>query len=201
MMSIIYRFIQDAVYFFLAKKHPYKVVSNFLAKNNYDEIHDIGGADGELLNFINMNNKKKYICYDVNNYLLQKGRDKFKNKKNIIFKKKGIDQIKIENNNKKKIFILLGVFHHIEDKKIKIFLKKIKKNHIIAFEPYYDIKLGYINFFISKIDRGNYVRNFLEYKLLFKNFKMLDKANCYVKFISTVLIFKNIESKVIKKYF
>ena len=109
-MSIIYRFIQDTVYFFLAKKHPYKVVSNFLAKNNYDEIHDIGGADGELLNFINMNNKKKYICYDVNNYLLQKGRDKFKNKKNIIFKKKGIDQIKIENNNKKKFLYCSGFF-------------------------------------------------------------------------------------------
>lgn len=201
MLSFLYRFIQDAVYFFLAKKHPYKVISNFLTRNHYDEIHDIGGADGELLNFINIDDKQKYFCYDVDNYLLKKGRVKFKDKKNISFKKKSIDKIEIENNKKKKIFILLGVFHHIEDKKIKVFQKKIKNNHIIAFEPYYDIKLGYINFLISKIDRGNYVRNFLEYKVLFKNFTLLDKANYYVKFISTLLIFKNIDNKIIKKYF
>ena len=193
MISYLYRFVQDMVYFILAKKHPYKVINDYLENEYYDEIHDVGGADGELLNFLKMKKNQKYICYDVNKLLLEKGKKNFKNKKNVFFIKKGIENISIKNNNKKKIFIFLGVFHHIEDKKIKIFLKKIKKNHVIAFEPYYDLKLSLINFIISKIDRGEYIRNFIEYKLLFKNFNLIDKANYYVRFISTILIYKNIK--------
>ena len=47
-MSFFYRIIQILAHFFLAKKHHYKIIRNYLNNNYYNEIHDVGGADGEL---------------------------------------------------------------------------------------------------------------------------------------------------------
>lgn len=178
-MSFFYKIIQILAHFFLAKKHHYKVIRNYLNNNYYDEIHDVSGADGELYDYINLNMKQKYYCYDVDKYLIQRGKKKFLGKKNIIFKNYGIEKIKVKNNSKKKLFVVVGVFHHINDEKIKLFIKKINNHHIVAFEPYYDIKL-IINFIISKLDRGNFIRNKTEYKILFEKFTLINKANYYL---------------------
>ena len=133
--NYLYRPIQNFIAFLFVKKDFTILVANFLKKNEYDEIHEIGCSDGSLLKHLNLKNKK-YYGYDIDLVNINKAKKKYI-KKNINFYCKSIDDISIKNK-KKKLFILIGVFHHINDNQVLNFGKKLsKREHVIALDGFY----------------------------------------------------------------
>jgi 2-polyprenyl-3-methyl-5-hydroxy-6-metoxy-1,4-benzoquinol methylase len=184
----------------IGKKSFTKQLYNYLDNNRYAEIHDIGCSDGLLAQSINLDNKK-YFGYDIDAININSAKKKFKTIKNITFYCKSIDNIKIINKNKK-IFILKGVFHHLNDQQIINFTKKLSKSdHVIVLDPFYHQKQNIISIILKKLDQGNFIRDYNGYKKVLKNFTFSKKINFYLRFYSHLLSFKNINKLQIQKYF
>ena len=199
--NYLYRPIQNLINLLLVKKNFNTQVVNFLEKNNeYDEIHEIGCSDGNLLQHINLKNKK-YYGYDIDLININKARSRYKKKKNINFYYKSIDDISIKNQ-KKKLFILIGVFHHINDNQILNFVKKLsKREHVIALDGFYHKNQNLFDILIKKFDKGNYIRTYSEYKKVLPNFILRKKISVYARCISHLVSLKNIDPKIINIFF
>ena len=85
MYSHFYRLIQEFIIFILGtNKNFKKELGRFISFSKIKEIHDIGGSDGELLEYLSLKNKK-YFCYDIDLVNINKAKQKYKSKKNIKF--------------------------------------------------------------------------------------------------------------------
>ena len=198
--NYIYRPIQDCISILLKKKNFKIQISNFLNKKKYKEIHEIGCSDGILVPFLNLK-ETNYFGYDIDQVNINRAKKKFKNYKNINFYKKSIDNILIKNK-KKKIFLLIGVFHHLSDDKILRFLKKLSpKDHVIALDPFFHKKLNIIGYLMKKMDRGKHIRTYNSYKKILSQFIFKKKISYYLRFYSHLLSFKNINKQQLKIYF
>jgi 2-polyprenyl-3-methyl-5-hydroxy-6-metoxy-1,4-benzoquinol methylase len=184
----------------IGKKSFTEQISNYLDNNTYAEIHDVGCSDGSLAQSINLNNTK-YFGYDIDAININAAKKKFRNYKNITFYYKSIDNIKVINK-KKKIFILKGVLHHLNDQQIINFIKKLLKNdHVIALDGFYHGNQSIISIILKRFDQGNFIRDYNGYKKLLKNFIFYKKINYYLRFYSHLLSSKNIDKLQIQKYF
>ena len=184
----------------LGKKNFFEQLSNFLNNNRYAEIHDIGCSDGKLAQSINLD-KTKYFGYDIDAININSAKKKFKNRKNISFYCKSIDNIKV-TNKRNKIIILKGIIHHLSDQQIINFNKKLSKNdHVIAYDGFYHQNQNIISIILKRLDQGNFIRDYNGYKKLLKNFTFSKKINYYLRFYSHLLSFKNIDKLQIRKYF
>ncbi len=198
--SFFYRPIQNLISLIIGKKSFSEQLSNYLDNNRYAEIHDIGCSDGLLAQNINIDNTK-YFGYDIDAININLAKKKFKNYKNTFFYCKSIENIKIINK-KKKIFILKGVFHHLNDQQIINFTKKLSKNdHVIALDGFYHQNQNIISVILKRLDQGNFIRDYNGYKKLLKNFTFSKKINYYLRFYSHLISFKNINKLKVKKYF
>jgi len=198
--NFFYRKLQNLIFLIIGKKSLTKQLNNYLDNNRYTEIHDIGCSDGLLAQSINLDNTK-YFGYDIDSININSAKKKFKNSKNITFYCKSIDNIKVINK-KKKLFILVGVFHHLNDQQIVNFIKKLSKNdHVIALDGFYHRNQNIISIILKRLDQGNFIRNYNSYKRLLKNFTFSKKINYYLRFYSHLLSFKNIDKLQIKRYF
>ena len=198
--SFFYRTLQNLIMLIIGKKSLTEQLNNYLDNNSYAEIHDIGCSDGLLAQSINLDNTK-YFGYDIDAININSAKKKFKNRKNICFYCKSIDNIKIINK-KKKLFILVGVFHHLNDQQIINFIKKLSKNdHVIAIDGFYHQNQNIISIILKRLDQGNFIRSYNGYKKLLKNFTFSKKINYYLRFYSHLLSFKNIDKLQIQKYF
>ena len=108
---------------------------------------------------------------------------------------KSIDKIHIKNK-RKKIFILKGVFHHVSDTMISKFLKNLSlKDKVIALDGFYHKNQNLISVILKKMDRGNYIRTYDEYKSILPGFTLTKKISYYLKYYSHLLSTKNIDKK------
>jgi 2-polyprenyl-3-methyl-5-hydroxy-6-metoxy-1,4-benzoquinol methylase len=184
----------------IGKKSFTEQISNYLDNNTYAEIHDVGCSDGSLAQSINLNNTK-YFGYDIDAININAVQKKFRNYTNITFYCKSIHNIKVINK-KKKIFILKGVLHHLNDQQIINFIKKLLKNdHVIALDGFYHRNQSIISIILKRFDQGNFIRDYNGYKKLLKNFIFHKKINYYLRFYSHLLSIKNIDKLQIQKYF
>jgi len=191
--SYLYRPLQNLLKFFLIKKNFTNSIQNYFKKNQFDEIYDIGCSDGKYASMLDLK-KAKYFGYDIDLININKAKKKFKNNKNIKFFHQSIDKIKI--TNKKKIFILNGVFHHLNDKQISNFLKKISsKDKVIALDAFYHKNQNLISVILKKMDQGKYIRNYEGYKKVLHGFKLTKKISYYMRCYSHLLSTRNIDNK------
>jgi hypothetical protein len=112
------RTIQNLILLIVGKKSLTEQLNNYLDNNRYAEIHDIRFSDGLLAQSINLDNTK-YFGYGIDAININSAKKKIKNIKSITFYCKSIDNIKIIKK-KKKLFILVGVFHHLNDQQMFI---------------------------------------------------------------------------------
>ena len=198
MYNYFYRFGQNLISKILYTKEDFKIdIAKLLLKSNFEEIHDIGGSDGILLNYIDFK-KYNYFCYDVDKHNVQKSSKKYKRYKNISFLNQSIEEIKV-NNKKKKLFLFVGVFHHLKDSQIKKFLSKLSsKDSIIAIDPFYHKNQNFFSIFLKLLDRGKYIRNYEGYKKILIKFKFKKRINYYLKFYSHLVSYRNIGNNLIK---
>ena len=196
-----YRIIQKSIELIIStKKNFSKSLALLIQNTNFDEIYDIGGSDGELLEELDIKNKR-YFCLDIDSHNISVGKKKYKNNKNIFLINKHIDFIKLKNNKRKKLFIFKGVFHHLTDLEIKNFLKKIKNDSVISIDPFYHENQKKISVLLKKLDKGNYIRDFWGYHKILGGFSYKKKIDYYLKFYSHVLFYKKINKKLINRYF
>ena len=201
MYSHFYRLIQEFIIFILGtNKNFKKELGQFISYSKIKEIHDIGGSDGELLYYLNLKNKK-YFCYDIDLININKAKQKYQSNKNINFLNQSIDKIKI-NKYKRKLFVLSGVFHHLTDLQIKNFLSRLSNKHsVIAIDPFFHKNQNIFGYIIKRLDRGKYIRNLEAYKSVLKKFKFKKKIKKYLKFYSHLISYRNIEPRLIEKFF
>lgn len=182
---------------FYTNKNFKKNIATLIQKGNFTHIYDIGGSDGDLLNYLNLNNKK-YFCYDIDKYNLLKSKKKFNDKKNIKFLNKSLEKVKIKNNSKS-LILLIVVLHHVDDNLIKQFLaRNSTKLNIIALDGFYHKKQNLISKLLLKLDKGNYVRDFKHYKKILNGFRFKKRINYYLRFYSHLISYKNIDKELIK---
>ena len=201
MYSHFYRLIQEFIIFTLGtNKNFKKELGQFISYSKIEEIHDIGGSDGELLNYLNLKNKK-YFCYDIDLININKAKQKYQSNKNINFLNQSIDKIKI-NKHKRKLFVLSGVFHHLNDLQIQNFLSRLSNKHsVIAIDPFFHKNQNIFGYIIKRLDKGKYIRNLENYKSVLKKFKFKKKIKKYLKFYSHLISYRNIEHRLIERFF
>ena len=201
MYSHFYRLIQTFIIFILGtNKNFKKELGQFISNSKIEEIHDIGGSDGELLNYLNLKNKR-YFCYDIDLININKAKQKYQSNKNINFFNQSIDKIKIKKY-KRKLFVLSGVFHHLTDLQIRNFVSRLSNKHsVIAIDPFFHKNQNVIGYILKIFDKGKYIRNLETYRSVLKNFKFKKKIKKYLKFYSHLISYKNIEARQIKKFF
>ena len=194
MYSIFYRYLQKII----LKNSFYDDILNIIHNENIKHIVEIGCADSIILN--NLDEKYLYNGFDVEDNFIKKSKLKFSNNKKYKFEKKSIHEITLDDYDEKETIILLvGVFHHVNDDYIKIFLKKFEKFKVYAINA---VRLKDHKFFkklLMNFDKGKYVRFEDQYKRLLTGYDFSLARNKYLKFKYDHLIsIKNLNLKKIK---
>ena len=101
---------------------------------------------------------------------------------------------------KKTIILLIGIFHHLDDRTIKTFLSKTKNFKIISIDAVVLPSQGLITRLLFFLDKGNFIRKLSEYKKVVKGFEYQILHNRYLRFpYDHLMCFKNIKKKDINK--
>ena len=194
MYSLIYRLGQKI----LLKRSFYKDFLNIIKFENINHIVEIGCADSIILEKIDKN--FSYDGFDVEENFINKSKEKYIENSLYQFKKKSIHEIKFNKYDPKKtIILLIGVFHHVSDEYINIFLNNSKEFKVYAIDA---VRLHDQNFFtklLLNLDKGDYVRFENHYKKILRNYQFILARNKYLNFNYDHLIsFKNIDSEIVK---
>jgi len=199
--NFFYRIIQNLIKSLLGKKNFNEDLSTLINKISYDEIHDIGGSDGAILKYLNLK-QKKYFCYDPDFYNNNLGKKRYKKSKNVFFINKSIDYIKITKTKKRRIFIFIGVFHHLSNLQIENFIKQLTENDaVISIDPFYHHNQKMFSILLKKLDKGNFIRDTNGYKKILNGFNYQKKVDFYLKCYSHIIFYNNIKKEVFLEIF
>ena len=195
MYSIFYRIIQRI----LLKRSFYDDFLNILKTENIKQIVEIGCADSIILK--KLNKDINYDGFDVVDDFIEKSKKKYFKNKNYNFENKSIHEINFDKYDKKKtIILLIGVFHHVNDEYIKIFLEKTKFFKVYGVDA---VRLNDQKFFtkiLLDFDKGKFIRSEKRYKDLLEGYKFILARNKYLNFDYDHLIsVKNIKTDRIKE--
>ena len=152
MYSLIYRLIQKI----LVKRSFYDDFLKILNQENIDHILEIGCADSIILQ--KLDKKYSYDGYDIDNNFILRSKKKYENYSKYNFFKESIHKVNFDKyDNKKTIILLVGIFHHVNDELIKIFLDKTKFFKVYAIDA---VRLDNQNLFtklLLYLDKGNLI--------------------------------------------
>lgn len=195
MYSLIYRYVQKII----LKRSFYSDFLNIIKNEKINHIVEIGCADSIILN--NLDKSYYYDGFDVEENFINKSKKKYLNYTKYKFKKKSIHEIDLSNYDEKKtVILLIGVFHHVNDEYIKIFLKNSKKFKVYAIDA---VRMKDQNFFtklLMALDQGNYVRYVDHYKSLLSKYEFILARNKYLNFKYDHLIsVKNLDLDRVKE--
>ena len=195
MYSIFYRIIQRI----LLKRSFYDDFLNILKTENIKQIVEIGCADSIILK--KLNKDINYDGFDVVDDFIEKSKKNYFKNKNYNFENKKINEINFDKYDKEKtIILLIGVFHHVNDEYIKIFLEKTKFFKVYGVDA---VRLNDQKFFtkiLLDFDKGKFIRSEKRYKDLLEGYKFILARNKYLNFDYDHLIsVKNIKTDRIKE--
>ncbi len=194
MYSLIFRLIQKI----LVKRSFYDDFLKILNQENINHILEIGCADSMILQ--KLDKKYSYDGYDIDNNFILRSKKKYENYSKYNFFKESIHKVNFDKyDNKKTIILLVGIFHHVNDELIKIFLDKTKFFKVYAIDA---VRLDNQNLFtklLLNLDRGNFIRFENQYKELLIDYDFILARNKYLNFKYDHLIsVKNINIKNIE---
>ena len=160
---------------------------------------EIGCADSIILK--KLNKDINYDGFDVVDDFIEKSKKKYFKNKNYNFENKSIHEINFDKYDKEKtIILLIGVFHHVNDEYIKIFLEKTKFFKVYGVDA---VRLNDQKFFTKihlDFDKGKFIRSEKRYKDLLEGYKFILARNKYLNFDYDHLIsVKNIKTDRIKE--
>ena len=195
MYSFFYRIIQKI----LIKRSFYDDFLKYFRLEGLNQIVEIGCADSIILK--SLSKDIKYDGYDIEENYINKSKKKYLNFKNFNFEKKSIHEIDFSNfNQNKTIILLIGVFHHVNDDLINIFLQKTKNFKIYAVDAVRKNDQYFFSKILMDFDRGKFIRDEDGYKRLLNDYKFILARNKYLNFKYDHLIsFKNIDEFKLKE--
>ena len=177
MYSLFYRLIQNII----LKRSFYDDFLNVIKTENIDRIIEIGCADSVILK--NLNKDFFYDGFDIEENFIEKSKIKYSDNSKFSFEKKSIHEIDFKKYDiEKTIVLLIGVFHHVSDEYIKIFLNKTKLFKVYAIDA---VRLDGQNLFtklLMDFDKGKYVRSENHYKKLLNEYQFILARNKYLNF-------------------
>ncbi len=101
---------------------------------------------------------------------------------------------------KKTIILLIGIFHHIDDRTIKLFLTKTKNFKIISIDAVILPRQNFITRLLFFLDKGKFIRRLPDYKKIITGFEYKVLRNRYLRFpYDHLMCFKNIKKKDVDK--
>ena len=197
MYSFFYRFLQNVI----LKRSFNDDIIKIIKKNQIKQIIDIGCADSPLLQKIEGN--YFYDGYEVDYLFIKKSKNKYKGKQEYNFFNQGIDEINFEKYDPKdSIIILIGLFHHINDEKIRFFLEKTSNFRIYAIDAVKISDQNMITKLLLSLDKGNYIRNVDHYKKILLNFEFIIARNKYLRIpYDHIISVKNIDHNFVHSIF
>ena len=195
MYSFFYRIIQKI----LIKRSFYDDFLKYFRLEGLNQIVEIWCADSIILK--SLSKDIKYDGYDIEENYINKSKKKYLNFKNFNFEKKSIHEIDFSNfNQNKTIILLIGVFHHVNDDLINIFLQKTKNFKIYAVDAVRKNDQNFFSKILMDFDRGKFIRDEDGYKRLLNDYKFILARNKYLNFKYDHLIsFKNIDEFKLKE--
>ena len=194
MYSLFYRTIQKII----LKRSFYKDFFKIIKNEDINHIVEVGCADSVILK--DLNEKYYYDGFDVEEDFIKKSKNKYVNSEKYKFEKKAYMKLILINMIKKTIILLIGVFHHVNDEYVKIFLKNSGNFKVYAIDA---VRLSDQNFFtklLMDFDKGKFVRAEHHYKKLLHDYEFILARDKYLNFKYDHLIsVKNLNSENIKK--
>ncbi len=195
MYSIFYRIIQKI----LLKRSFYDDFLRILETENINQIVEIGCADSIILK--KLSKDIYYDGFDVVDGFIEKSKKNYSKNIKYNFENKSIHEINFAKYNREKtIILLIGVFHHVSDDYIKIFLEKTKFFKVYGIDA---VRLNDQKFFtkiLMDFDKGKYIRSEKHYKDLLDGYKFILARNKYLNFDYDHLIsVKNIKTDRIRE--
>lgn len=196
MYSYIYSFIQKII----LKKSLNSDAGNLLEILNFKNIIDIGCGESDVLNYIKLDKDQNYYGYEVEDYFINKLKKKNR-KKNLYFEKKRIEDIDFNKfKSKDTIILLIGIFHHLDDKTIKSFLKKTKNFHVFSIDAVILPGQNLVTKLLFFFDKGKHIRKLNNYKKIIKGFNYKIIRNRYLRLpYDHLMCFKKINKRNIEK--
>ena len=197
MYSLFYRLLQNII----LKRSFNDDVIEIVRKNKVKQVIDIGCADSTLVEKLTGN--FSYDGYEIDSSFIKKSKNKYKENNNYNFFNLSIDEINFDKYDPDdSIIILVGLFHHINDEKIKFFLNKTSKFKIYAIDAVKIQDQNIITKLLLSLDKGNYVRDVENYKKILTNFEFVIARNKYLRFpYDHIVSVKNIDYNFVKSIF
>ena len=175
MYSLFYRLIQRII----LKRSFYDDFLKIIKNEKIDHIVEIGCADSVILKDINK--EIYYDGFDIEENFIQNSKKKYVNNKKYKFEKKSIHEIEFSKYDEKKtIILLIGVFHHVNDEYVKIFLRNSKRFKVYAIDAVRKHDQNFITKLLMDFDKGNHIRFEEHYKKLLTEYEFILARNKYL---------------------
>ena len=190
--KLFYRLYQKII---RTKKNEYEFIRYIFQQSEKVNVLDLCCGDSFVLNFIDKN-IQDYIGIDNNENYLKESRAKYENYKFINSNIENISQI-LELNNQDINFIFLnGAIHHLNDEIIKNLIEILERKYpnakFLSIDPVRD-QNKFLNKVMINFDRGKFIRNRDEYKILMKNFSSLITDDFFKMSFKLIFHFKNLD--------
>ena len=158
-------------------------------------VLDLCCGDSYVLNYIN-NNVENYIGIDNNSNYLKNSGLKYPKFKFINSNIENIEKIKDLNLNEIDFIFLNGAIHHLSDNIVENLLnfldKKFPNAKYLTIDPIIDNN-KLLNKIMINFDRGDFIRNTNEYKILMKRFDTLITDDFCIMSFKLIFHYKNID--------
>ena len=175
MYSLFYRLIQRII----LKRSFYDDFLKIIKNEKINHIVEIGCADSIILRDINK--EIYYDGFDIEENFIQNSKKKYVNNKKYKFEKKSIHEIEFSKYDEKKtIILLIGVFHHVNDEYVKIFLRNSKRFKVYAIDAVRKHDQNFITKLLMDFDKGNHIRFEEHYKKLLTEYEFIFARNKYL---------------------
>ena len=158
-------------------------------------VLDLCCGDSYVLNYIN-NNVENYIGIDNNSNYLKNSGLKYPKFKFINSNIENLEKIKDLDLNNIDFIFLNGAIHHLSDNIVENLLnflnKKFPNAKYLTIDPIIDNN-KLLNKIMINFDRGDFIRNTNEYKILMKRFDTLITDDFFIMSFKLIFHYKNID--------
>ena len=190
--KFFYRLYQKVI---RKRKSEYDFIRYIFNQTGKVNVLDLCCGDSYVLNYIN-NNVENYIGIDNNSNYLKNSGLKYPKFKFINSNIENIEKIKDLNLNDIDFIFLNGAIHHLNDNIVENLLnfldKKFPNAKYLTIDPIIDNN-KLLNKIMINFDRGDFIRNTNEYKILMNRFDTLITDDFFIMSFKLIFHYKNID--------
>lgn len=189
--KFFYRLYQKTI---RKSRNEYEFIKYIFQQFDKVNVLDLCCGDSFILKYID-NNIENYIGIDNNENYLKDSKIKYPKHKFINSDIQNIDDISEKINFDINFIFLNGAIHHLDDSTVHNLINSLEKKYpnakFLSIDPLKDNN-KLINKIMIYFDRGEYIRNKIEYEKLLINFNSLITDNFFLMSFKLIFHFKNL---------